>query len=119
MKILSMLNSVNTQTNSTTSSISADKAIKEYGTILHMQIDQKIRKISASVRLHGETNPLAIQIEDYEIVSQHGFAQLIIKKASCNRPWLGLFAEIRPEGMKSGSKVIIFLSKEEKQLVCA
>ena len=62
--------------------------IGEYGTMIELKIDNKKRKVTASVLLNGESSPIQICIDGYEIDKTDSSASVLVKNATSDRAWL-------------------------------
>ena len=66
--------------------------LKPYGTLTKLKLDTAARSIEAEVELNGETQPVRIQIHEYELKEENGSLYFMIKKISTSREWLTALA---------------------------
>jgi hypothetical protein len=62
--------------------------LKPYGTLTALKLDTTARTITAELQLNGETEPVRIEIHEYELIEEEGAAFLVIKSLSTSRSWL-------------------------------
>jgi hypothetical protein len=62
--------------------------IQPYGRMINLSIDSKNSKIRLEVLPKGETEPIAITIDEYQLTTLNGAPQLVIKRASASREWI-------------------------------
>lgn len=62
--------------------------IKEYGKLVELKIDNQNNKIAASILLNGDTVPIRLCVEKYQILNQENSATIEIIQASSDRPWI-------------------------------
>ena len=62
--------------------------IKEYGEVLEIKLDSKTKHARVKVLLKGESKPLEIIVDEYEITREAGKSSIRILKASSNRLWM-------------------------------
>ena len=58
--------------------------IKEYGEVIDLKIDNQAKNISLSVLLKGESSPIKVEVEEYELTN----SQITIKSANAERDWI-------------------------------
>jgi hypothetical protein len=66
--------------------------LKPYGTLKQLNVDTKRRTIVAELELIGETQPVRVQINGYEILDEPDAAYLILKDVTTSREWLTTLA---------------------------
>jgi hypothetical protein len=66
--------------------------LKPYGTLTRLKLDTAARSLSAEVELNGETQPVIIQIHEYELSEEGESLYFIIKKIETSREWLTALA---------------------------
>lgn len=66
--------------------------LKPYGTLTKLKLDTAARSIDAEVELNGETEPVRIQVHEYELIEEGDNLYFIIKKVSTSREWLTALA---------------------------
>jgi len=74
--------------------------LKPYGTLTKLKLDTAARSIEAEVELNGETQPVRIQIHEYELLEEGDRLFFIIKKVSTSRDWLTALARDFAVGKK-------------------
>jgi hypothetical protein len=62
--------------------------LKPYGTLTKLKLDTTARRIEAELELKGETEPVRLDIGEYELVEEDDSAWLVIKEISTSREWL-------------------------------
>lgn len=62
--------------------------IARYGQLQELRIDSRARTMEGTCLLHGETAPITVQVERYEITEDDGAKFLTIRRCRCARPWL-------------------------------
>lgn len=62
--------------------------LEPYGRMLNLAIDSKTKKIRLEILLKGESEPVAITINEYELTSAGGADFFVIKQASASREWI-------------------------------
>ncbi len=62
---------------------------KPYGKMLSLKLDTKKQQISVTAHLKGETSPIQVNIDRYEISSkENDTATITVKEASSDREWV-------------------------------
>ena len=62
--------------------------LEPYGRMLNLAIDSKTKKIRLEILLKGESEPVAITINEYQVTSAGGADFFVIKQASASREWI-------------------------------
>jgi hypothetical protein len=62
--------------------------LQPYGRMLNLSIDSKTKRIRLEILLKGETEPIAITIDEYQLTNAAGAEFIVIKKASASREWI-------------------------------
>lgn len=62
--------------------------LEPYGRMLNLQIDSKTKKIRLEILLKGESEPVAININEYQLTSAGGADFFVIKQATASREWI-------------------------------
>ena len=79
------------------SSLVARRALAEwfnrYGRMLDFKIDSRRKVIELEVLPRGETQPIRLVLEQYELVSEAGGTFIIIHRANASREWLTFVLE--------------------------
>src|ERR1041385_2868076 len=63
--------------------------LQPYGRMLNLSIDSKTKRIRLEILLKGETEPLTVTIDEYQLTTAAGADFILIKKASASREWVG------------------------------
>jgi len=67
--------------------IALNHLFKKYGTITYISIDKLKQKISLSIILHGENDPIEIQIDKYTLIKQDYGTTFKVDELRSNRLW--------------------------------
>src|SRR4051812_7369888 len=67
--------------------------LQPYGRMLNLSIDSKTKRIRLEVLLKGETEPITLTIDEYELTNAAGADFILIKKASASREWIDLLLQ--------------------------
>ena len=62
--------------------------LKPYGTLTRLKFDTTARTIEADVELNGETQPVNLQVREYELREADGRATVVLKDIHTSREWL-------------------------------
>jgi hypothetical protein len=62
--------------------------LQPYGRMLNLSIDSKTKRIRLEILLKGETEPLTVTIDEYQLTTAAGADFILIKKASASREWV-------------------------------
>jgi hypothetical protein len=62
--------------------------LKPYGTLTRLKLDTTARTIEADVELNGETQPVNLQVREYELREADGRATVVLKDVHTSREWL-------------------------------
>lgn len=62
--------------------------LQPYGRMLNLAIDPKTSRIRLEILPKGETQPIAINIDEYALTNVAGADFIVIKKASASREWV-------------------------------
>jgi len=62
--------------------------LKPYGTLTALKLDTTARTINAELQLNGETEPVRIEVHEYELLEEAGKAFVVLKSLSTSRSWL-------------------------------
>jgi len=76
------------------------RAIWDYGRMLNLNIDSRQKTVQCEVLLKGETQPLTLTLEKYEIVTEPAGTFIVIHKAAASREWLTAVLENFVRGKK-------------------
>ena len=78
--------------------VAINSYIKEYGKMLKLNLDSENKSISLEVLLEGEKEPLAVQVERYELTEENGKHLLKIYGIHTSRAWINTVAASYLEG---------------------
>ncbi len=62
--------------------------LKPYGTLTRLKLDTAARTIEADLQLHGETQPVHLEVREYELREADGRATVVLKDVHTSREWL-------------------------------
>src|SRR3954467_6288304 len=62
--------------------------LQPYGRMLNLSIDSKTKRIRLEILLKGETEPVTVTIDEYQLTTAAGAEFILIKKASASREWI-------------------------------
>jgi hypothetical protein len=62
--------------------------IEPFGSVTRLEIDSRQKKISAEVLLKGETSPILIEVDPYELTQTGEETRLVIRSAKGSREWI-------------------------------
>ena len=66
--------------------------MKPYGTLTRLKLDTTARTIEAELELKGETQPVILQVQAFEIIEEGAEAYFLIKGMTTSREWLTALA---------------------------
>ena len=75
-------------TGSASTTFAINLLIGEYGKMIELRIDNKNQKVIASVVLKGESSPIEVRIDKYEIIKKDSSASVLVKDASSDKAWV-------------------------------
>lgn len=64
--------------------------IGDYGKMLEFKFDPKEKYLHANILLAGETEPIDIEITDYDLVEQGNTLTITVRQARCDREWIDI-----------------------------
>lgn len=70
-----------------------NQTLKRYGTMTHIQIDSKTKHVEVDLDLRGETTPLHVVIESYQLHSSAGETFIDIGGVHTSREWINCLIE--------------------------
>jgi hypothetical protein len=73
---------------------------RPYGTVKELKLDTARRTIEIEAELKGESQPVRIQIQEYEILEENGSAFVVLKGITTSREWLTTLARNYGEGRR-------------------
>ena len=69
------------------------KKLERYGQLLEFKLDSRRCAAFLSLRLKGESAPVSVRIEEYQVLNAAGTGAVVVKRASASREWLTLLLE--------------------------
>ena len=67
--------------------------LRPYGALTELKLDLAACSVEASLELKGETEPVRIHIQKYELIDPKGEAHLVIKSMTTSREWVTKLAQ--------------------------
>lgn len=64
------------------------RELADYGELLDFKLNSREKRAELHVLLKGETLPLTVTIDDYELTSVSGADFIIVKRAQASREWV-------------------------------
>ncbi len=65
-----------------------NQRIERYGKLDEFRIDSRMKTVTATVALHGESEPITVRVGKYAVEESGGKKYLRVSDCTCNRPWL-------------------------------
>jgi hypothetical protein len=62
--------------------------LKPYGKVTTLRLSSKERSAYVELELHGEKEPVQIQVNEYELIREGERVFVILNRASTSREWL-------------------------------
>lgn len=62
--------------------------IARYGQLQELRIDSRAHTMEGTCLLHGDREPITVNVDRYEIAERNGTKFLTVQKCRCARPWL-------------------------------
>jgi hypothetical protein len=84
-----MLQTMKDKALSTGAIIAINQHINEYGSITNLSLNSKFKSIHMDVLLHGEKEPIEVQVENYLFTEDN---QLRISGVTTSREWINTLA---------------------------
>jgi len=81
--------------------------IGEVGQVLDFKYDSEDKRIFISMDLKGESEPLEIEITDFQMITKDDFDYLIFDKIETSKPWLDFIIKefVKNKEIKMNSKM--------------
>jgi len=95
-----MLNAFKDKIASSAARARCNTLFARYGEVQELRIDSAQRRMDVVCRLAGETEPIAVTIEKYEITDVGGAKFVHVAASRCARPWVQHFIEDHLYGRK-------------------
>lgn len=67
-----------------------NERLKEYGEALECQVDTKACRVAVKARLKGESEPVTVAVERYELEKIGDERYITLKTFSCSKEWVAL-----------------------------
>ena len=74
--------------------------IKEYGTMLKLNLNSDTKSIEMEIMLDGEKEPLALKVKKYDMIEENGKHFLKVQGVSTSRAWINVVASTYLEGKR-------------------
>lgn len=71
----------------------AESAVSRYGRLISIRLNSLNRTVELEVMLKGESAPLSIKMNEYEIITEEGKHYLTCSDISVSREWMKILAE--------------------------
>ena len=71
-----------------------------YGRVTALKLDSDSGELDVTLELNGETEPVRVHIQQYELIEESGRMYLLIHRIFTSRPWLTALAENLAVGRK-------------------
>lgn len=65
-----------------------NRKVDKFGSITNLQLDSKQKNLAAELVLKGESTPILIQVDAYEVDEKDGVAWLTVRGIHASREWL-------------------------------
>src|SRR5262245_52834875 len=72
----------------TISAVLNQTVLTPYGELTNFNLDSHNRRLEGELRLKGETHPIRIQVQAYELIRDGDRIFVVIKQISTSREWL-------------------------------
>jgi len=95
-----MFNSLKDRVTSKAARMHCNQLLARYGTVQDLHIDSARRSMEIVCLLKGETSPITVTVERYEITDAGGEKSVHIEASHCSRPWVQHFLEDHLYGRK-------------------
>ena len=77
---------------STAPAILNQTLMADYGKITTLELDSRAKKLHVEALLRGESEPIRVEIDSYELEQRNGDVYLKIKQISTSREWITTLA---------------------------
>ena len=71
----------------------AEKQFGKYGTIREFWLDSARKQAHLDLLLRGESHPVEIFVQRYELLEEERQTCLVIREATASRPWINLLIQ--------------------------
>ena len=72
--------------------LALNSRIEKYGRILDLRLDSRNKRLELELLLNGETDPLQVRVENYEVREEAGRWYLLAKELKSSREWIDTLA---------------------------
>ena len=76
------------------------RLLEPYGRIIDLKLNSDVGELDVRLELKGETEPVRVHIEEYELIEQSGRMYILIHRISTSRAWLTALADNLAVGRK-------------------
>jgi hypothetical protein len=66
-----------------------NQQIEKFGAVTRLRLDSKQKTISAELSLKGETTPVTINVDSYEVTQTADGAYIAVRRVHASREWIG------------------------------
>ena len=95
-----MFNALKDHVTSKAALMHCNQLLARYGTVQDLRIDSARRSMEVVCLLKGETAPITVTVERYEIGDAGGEKFVRVEASRCSRPWVQHFLEDHVYGRK-------------------
>ena len=95
-----MFNALKDRATSQAARLHCNTLLARYGTVQELRIDSARQRMDVVCLLEGETAPIAVTVEKYEITDEGGKKSIHVAASRCARPWVQHFLEDHVHGRK-------------------
>ncbi len=95
-----MIRSVKDKTLSRAIALAVNTKIRKFGTMLDFKLDSRTKTIELEIMLKGETEPLFVKVQRYEILEENGRYFLLAERIVTSREWINVVAESYLQGQR-------------------
>src|SRR5476651_2357962 len=95
-----MLNALKDKVTSKAARLHCNTLLARYGTVQELRIDSARQTMEVVCLLEGETVPIAVTVDKYEITEAGGGRFVHVAATHCARPWIQHFLEDHIHGRK-------------------
>jgi len=72
--------------------LALENRIRPYGRLLDLRLDTRDKQLALEILLYGETEPLQVRIENYEVREEAGHWYLAAEEIHTSREWIETLA---------------------------
>lgn len=89
----SILRAIKDKSGSSAVRLAVNHYLERYGHMKKILIDSERRTITLELALKGESEPILVVVEEYELVSEGGAFFLVPNRVTTSREWLTVLAQ--------------------------